>query len=138
MKSKKSWITYLSLAAIAIAIALIVICFERDTYGKDTVLLIHFISDGFFASAVLYLGFGLMTFISDAGNFYGLQYLGYTLVRLFSFKDKSKKDYYTYCIEKRERQKTKRNPSVKWILLLIGLICLAISAVSAVAYYRMF
>lgn len=139
MKSKEYRITYLSLAAIAIALALLVIHYEVNTYGKETVLLMHFISDGFFVSAVFYLGLGMLTFISEAGNFYGIQYLGYMLVYLFSLKKsyEDRKDYFTYCIEKRERQKVKEKPSVKWSLILIGLICLAISVSAAVFYYRM-
>lgn len=140
MKLKKRWITDLLLAGIAIAIALLVIHSEISTYGKETALPIHFISDGFFVSAVFYLGFGILTFISEAGNFYGIQYLGYTLVQLFSLKKSKddKKDYFTYCIEKRERQRTNRERSVKWSLIVIGLICLAVSVVSAALYYRMF
>lgn len=140
MKVKKSPVTYLSLAAIAIAVALLVMHYEISTYGKETVLLMHFISDGFFVTAVFYLGLGMLTFISEAGNFYGIQYLCYTLSYLFSFKKshEDKKDYFTYCKEKRERQKKTNGYSVKWILILIGLICLAISGLFAVLYYRMF
>lgn len=139
MKSNKRWITYLLLAGIAIAIALLVIRSEISTYGKGTGLPIPFISDGFFVSAVFYLGFGILTFISEAGNFYGIQYLGYTLAYLFSLKKSKndKKDYFTYCMEKRERQKTDKRASIKWSLILIGLVCLAISAVAAVVCYRM-
>lgn len=139
MKSKNSRITYLSLAVLAIVIAFAVVQFEMSTYGDGGVLLMHFVSDGFFASAVFYLGLGLLTFISDAGNFYGIQYLGYTLAYLFSFKKsfEDKKDYFTYCMEKQEKQKTKKGLSVKWILILIGLICLFISVVFAALYYRM-
>lgn len=140
MRAKKSWITCLSLAAAALVIALAVIHYEVANYGKDSMLLLHFISDGFFVPAVLYLGFGVMTFISEAGNFYGMQYLGYTLVYLFSFmkSHEDKKDYFTYCLEKQEKQKMKKSPSVKWILILIGGICLAISLLSAALYYRQF
>lgn len=138
MKSKKSWITYLSLTVLAIAIALMVVHYETGIYGKETALLIHFISDGFFVSAVFYLGFGILTFISEAGNFYGLQYLGYTLVFLFSVRKNQadKKDYFTYCMEKREKDKTKKGHPVKWILIFIGLICLAIAVIAAVLFYQ--
>lgn len=140
MKVKKRWTTYLSLSAIALVIVLLVIWFEISTYGSDAMLPLHFISDGFFAAAVLYLGLGMLTFISEAGNFYGIQYLGYTLVYLFSFKKsyEDKKNYFTYCMEKREKQKAKKEPSVKWGLILIGLICLAVSILFAAIYYQMF
>lgn len=138
MKAKNRWITFLLLVAIAVVIALVVIHFEISTYGKETVLLVHFMSDGFFAAAVLYLSCGILTFISEAGNFYGIQYLGYTLVYLFSFKKsyEEKKDYFSYCIEKKEKQK--KNTFVKWVFILIGLVCLSVSAISAVLYYQIY
>lgn len=140
MEHKKRWITYLAAAAAAVAIAFINIYFEISTYGKDTVLLMQFFSDGFFTSAVLYLGCGALIFISEAGNFYGIQYLGYAVVCLFSFRRErfeNRKDYFTYCMEKKAKQKEQGKNSLKWVLLFVGLGCLIISVMFAVAFYRM-
>ena len=114
---------------------LLVISFEVDTYGKNTTLLIQFFSDGFFTSAVLYLGSSALVFISEAGNFYGIQYLGYSLVRIFSSrKDRfeDRKGYFTYCTEKKAKMKEKGKSSLKWVLLRVGLGCLFLSVIFAV------
>lgn len=139
MKHKKRWITYLSSTIIAVGIALLVAYYEISTYGTGTALMMHFLSDGFFVSAVFYLGFGILTFISEAGNFYGIQYLCYTLSYLFSFKksNRDKKDYFTYCMDKREKQKERGRASAKWVLLFIGGGCLALSVLFAALFYRM-
>lgn len=140
MKRKKSLITYLIAVAVAAVIVFMCIDMEMNTYGKGTILLMHFFSDGFFTAAVLYLGCAALTFIADAGNFYGIQYLGYSVVFLFSFrKDRfeNRKDYYTYCTEKRAKQKEKGKVSLKWVLLYVGLGCLALSAIFAFIFYQM-
>lgn len=140
MKKKRYWISYPVAIIFAVLIVLMVIGFEIDTYGNDQVLLMHFISDGFFTSAVLYIGCGILTFISEAGNFYGLQYLGYALLYTFSFRKErfeDRKDYFTYCIEKKAKQKEKGKSSVKWAFLFVGLGCLAVSAIFAVVFYKM-
>lgn len=85
MKQKR-WMSYSIAAVAAIVIAFLTIYFESSTYGTDGVLLIQFCSDGFFTSAVLFLGCGILMVIEEAGNFYGIRYLGYTVVYLFSFR----------------------------------------------------
>lgn len=141
MRAKRRWVSYLIAAVIAVAIAGLVFYYEVSTYGGGTALLFRFASDGFFVPAVLYIGFGLLTAIADAGNFYGLQYLGYAVAYLFSPSSKrleEKKDYFTWCMEKREKQeeKKKEGAPLKRTLLLTGLICLILSAVFAVICYR--
>ncbi|MGM9538247.1 MAG: hypothetical protein ACI3VN_07945, partial [Candidatus Onthomonas sp.] len=86
MKEKKRWPAYLIGAGIALAIALLCVSFEVEYGESGSAWLMQYISDGFFLSAVLYLGFGILTFIAEAGNFYGIQFLGSPLVRLFSFR----------------------------------------------------
>lgn len=140
MKSKKRWFTYLGAALLALLIAFFTIYFEIDTYGTGSALLVQFISDGFFTSAMLFLGCGGLALISETGNFYGIQYLGYTLVHLFSFRKErfdNRKDYFTYCTEKEAKQKEKGKNSLKWALLYVGIGCLIISVVCAVIFYQM-
>lgn len=133
MKQKR-WISYLAAAVTAIVIALITIYFESSTYGTDGVLLIQFCSDGFFTSAVMFLGCGILMAIEETGNFYGIRYLGYTVVYLFSFRKErfeNRKDYFTYCLEKKAKQKDKDRPGTKRVLLSIGGVCLIVSVVCA-------
>ena len=140
MKNRKRWIRYLIAVAIALVITFITIQFEISGFGREKVSLMQFFSDGFFTTAVLYLGCGALIFISEAGNFYGIQYLGYTMVNLFSLRKerfRNRKDYFTYCTEKKAKQKEQEHTSLKWVLLFVGLTCLIISMIFAVVFYQM-
>lgn len=133
MKQKR-WISYLVATVTAIVIALLTIYFENSTYGTDGVLLIQFCSDGFFTSAVMFLGCGILMAIEEAGNFYGIRYLGYTVVYLFSFRKErfeNRKDYFTYCLEMKAKQKERDKPGSKWVLLSVGGGCLIVSVICA-------
>ena len=137
---KRRVLAYLIATALAVVIALLCVSMELENGEADAAMRVFFFSDGFFLSAVLYMGCGLLTFIAEAGNFYGLQFLGYTLVRVFSprkerFEDR--KDYFTYCTEKKAKQAEKGKSSVKWVMLHVGLVCLAASVLCAAVYYRM-
>lgn len=137
---KRRWPAYLIATALAVVIALLCVSMELENGEADAAMRVFFFSDGFFLSAVLYMGCGLLTFIAEAGNFYGLQFLCYTLVRVFSprkerFEDR--KDYFTYCTEKKAKQAEKGKSSVKWVMLHVGLGCLAASVLCAAVYYRM-
>ncbi len=61
MKEKRRWPAYLGAAALALIIALLCISFEAENGGTGSAHLVQYISDGFFLSAVLYLGFGILT-----------------------------------------------------------------------------
>ena len=137
---KRRWPAYLIATALAVVIALLCVSMELENGEADAAMRVSFFSDGFFLSAVMYMGCGLLTFIAEAGNFYGLQFLGYTLVRVFSprkerFEDR--KDYFTYCTEKKAKQAEKGKSSVKWVMLHVGLVCLAASVLCTAVYYRM-
>ena len=137
---KRRALAYLIATALAVVIALLCVSMDLENGEADAAMRVSFFSDGFFLSAVMYMGCGLLTFIAEAGNFYGLQFLGYTLVRVFSprkerFEDR--KDYFTYCTEKKAKQAEKGKSSVKWVMLHVGLVCLAASVLCAAVYYRM-
>lgn len=137
---KRRVLAYLIATALAVVIALLCVSMELENGEVDAAMTVSYFSDGFFLSAVMYMGCGLLTFIAEAGNFYGLQFLGYTLVRVFSprkerFEDR--KDYFTYCTEKKAKQAEKGKSSVKWVMLHVGLGCLAASVLCAAVYYRM-
>ena len=74
-----------------------------------------------------------------AGNFYGLQYLWHTVVRLFSPSKRhleEKKDYFTYCQEKKERRAEESKTHLRSAMLFVGLDCLALSLIFMLAFYK--
>lgn len=74
-----------------------------------------------------------------AGNFYGLQYLWHTVVRLFSPSKRhleEKKDCFTYCQEKKVRRAEEGKTPLKSAMLFVGLGCLALSVVFALIFYQ--
>lgn len=140
MKRKKNWLSYLIAIALALVSALLCVLLELEAGESSPAMLVQYISNVFFLSAVLFLGCGILTFIAEAGNFYGLQYLGYTLVRVFSPRKErfdDRKDYFTYCTEKRAKQTEKGKSSAKWIMLFVGLGCLVLSASFAFVFYQL-
>ncbi|MGM9605320.1 MAG: DUF3899 domain-containing protein [Faecousia sp.] len=137
MNWKKSLITYAVLVALAAAIVLGVACFERS--GSETVPALRYLSDGFFTVSVLYIGCRVLVLIQEAGNFYGIQFAFYTLVRLFSFRKErtdEKKSYFLFCQEKKERRAAEGRSPLKSAMLLVGLACLALSVCFTVLFYR--
>ncbi|MGN0294740.1 MAG: DUF3899 domain-containing protein [Lachnospiraceae bacterium] len=139
MKQKRKFSTYAIAAAAAAAIALLIVWYETDTYGYSLELFLSYCSDGFFTSAVFFIGFGLLTFISEAGNFYGIQYLGYMIVCVFSYRRErfnKRKDYFTYCTEKQAAQKERGRSTGKWALLYVGLGCLVLSVIFTLCFYQ--
>ncbi len=139
MNGKKVLITYLVLLVIAAAILFAVISLETGNHGNGTASLMQYLSDGFFTVAVLYIGCSVLMFIEEAGNFYGLQYLWHTVVRLFSPSKRhleEKKDYFTYCQEKKERRAEEGKTPLKSAMLFVGLGCLALSLIFMLAFYK--
>ncbi|MGN0778646.1 MAG: DUF3899 domain-containing protein [Aristaeellaceae bacterium] len=136
---KRRWLAYLTASILALVVVALCISLELEKGEATRVQWVSFISDGFFLAAVLYVGCAVLTFIAEAGNFYGLQFLGHTLVRLFSPRDRreERKDYFTYCTEKKARQAEKGRSSVKWVMLQVGLACLVLSVLCVMVYYRM-
>ena len=137
MKNKKNLITLLIELIVALLIVGAVMAIEHSNFGSDKTL-IQITSDGFFVSALITLGFGLLIFIADAGNFYALQYLGYSL--RYNFKpnrdpNEKRKDYYNFILEKKAARKEKDNPQRKWDLLIVGGLMLALCIVFTVLFY---
>lgn len=139
MNRKKYLTTYLGLLAAAAAIVLAVVTFEQGSRGSGAGFAMQYLSDGFFTVSVLFIGCSVLMFIQDAGNFYGIQYLGHTLFRLFSPSKKrmeEKKDYFTYCREKKEKREEEGKSPLKAAMLFVGLGCLALSIVFTLLFYK--
>ena len=107
MNRKKTLITWAILLAVEAAIVLLVAGFELSSRGGGTAPLMQSLSDGFFAASVLVIGCGLLVCIQEAGNFYGIQFLFYTLTHLFIPRRENgqqRKTYFDYCMEKKEQR----------------------------------
>lgn len=140
MNRKRKLITYGSLMAVAAAIVLAVVCFELGNRENGIAPAMQYLSDGFFTVFVLYAGCGILMFIQEAGNFYGIQFILYTLRRLFSFRNdrqEDRKNYFVYCQEKKERQEAEGKSPLKAAMLLVGLACLVLSVSFAALFYRL-
>lgn len=140
MNRKKKFITYGVLLVLAAAIVLMVVSFELSSWEPGTVTITKCLSDGFFTVAVLYIGCGVLVLIQEAGNFYGIQFLFHTLVRLFSFRkdrEDDRKTYFAYCQDKKERQAAEGKSPVKSALIAMGLVCLVLSLSFMAAFYRL-
>ena len=140
MNRKKKFITYGVLLVLAAAIVLTVVSFELSSWEPGTVTMTKCLSDGFFTVAVLYIGCGVLVMIQEAGNFYGIQFLFHTLVRLFSFRkdrEDDRKTYFAYCQDKMERQAAEGKSPVKSALIAMGLVCLVLSVSFMVQFYRL-
>lgn len=138
MKSGKNILRYAAAVAAAAAIAALVAFYEAGIYGADAKSLLRFLSDGFFVAAVFYIGFGLLLWISDAGSFYAFGYLGYMVVRIFSplkHRFEERKDYFSYCAEKKAKRKESGKAAPKYVLLAVGVFCAALSAAFVVGFY---
>ena len=83
---------------------------------------------------------GLLIWIAEAGNFYGLQYLGYSILRIFSLRKErfeGRKNYYEYCLEKIAKQKENGKSPMRKILLIVGGVCLVLPLIFAELFYKL-
>ena len=136
----RKWVGWLISALGALLVAGLFTAYELSSYDYSTVLLMHALADGFFAAAVLYLGFGLLMLIAEAGNFYGISYLMYSLIATFSPRRRDaarrKKDYFTYCLEKEEKKKDGKSGLERYRGILLGAGALVISLFFTWMFYR--
>lgn len=124
---KQVLIQYTISFVIAVVICAAVALYELQSYGNTPVNRIRFLCDGFFVSAVLFMGFGVMLWISQAGGFHAFSYLLYSVRYTFTpvkahFEDR--KSYYEYKLEKESRRSDNK---LRWRLLLVGTVCLLVS-----------
>lgn len=140
MNWKKRLITYAALSAVAVVAVLIALSLGTDPGTAGSAARLMNASNGCFAVAVLYIGCSVLVFIQEAGNFYGIQFLFHTMAQRFSLRKNSReerKTYYIYCQEKKERQAAEGKSPIKSAMLLVGLVCLLLSAVFAALFYRL-
>lgn len=127
------------LTAVAAAMVLAVLSLEGGSLEDGAAPAMKSLSNGCFFVSVLYIGCSVLMYIQEAGNFYGIQFLFYTMAHLFSPRKSraaERKTYYTYCLEKKERQAAEGKSPVKPAMLLVGIVCLALSLLFMEMFYR--
>ena len=131
--------TFAILLAAAASIVLAAAALDPGHAAEGTAHTMMRLSNGCFIVSVLYIGCSVLMYIQEAGNFYGIQFLFYTMAPLFSPRKSraaERKTYYTYCLEKKERQAAEGKSPVKPAMLLVGIVCLALSLLFMEMFYR--
>ena len=121
-----------SLLALALSIGIALnrgLSTALELYANGRIL-----SDAFFISGIFFGGIGALVAISTTGFFDMFAYAFKSLPMLFSFLRKPKDhptffDYKTAKAEKREQ--------VQYGLLIIGLVCIAVSLLALAGYYNL-
>ena len=137
-KTKDRLLHYGINGIIAVGIAVMVANYELKNYGYSTVNWFRFLCDGFFAAAVVYLGFGLLGLVAKAGNFYAFSYLFHVARTTFmSYKEPlaKKKSFYEYVEEKRAKDLS-GNSKYHGRMLILGIVCLMVSMVFLGLFYK--
>ncbi len=130
LKKFSDWMIAIIVAVIMVAV---VYCYQIGNYGYTTLNLVRYLCDGFFVTAVLYLCFGALVWISNIGGFNGLKYLTYSLVTLFSPRNsrfEERKSYYQFLNEKEKSDKKSSNN----VLFVTGGLCLMIAIILSVVF----
>ncbi|MBQ8554734.1 MAG: DUF3899 domain-containing protein [Clostridia bacterium] len=137
MEAKKSLvISYLVQSVIAIAIAVGVAWGQGFTTDLELVWWCRLFSDGFFVSALLFIGIGLLIWVSTTGFFDIFSYGFSSLLVLFTplKKPSDHKHYYEYKCEKEAKRKGKGSPLS---ILFVGIACLLLSTLLVFLYYQL-
>lgn len=139
MRWKRNLITFAILLAAAAAIVLATAALDPGHAAEGTAHTMMRLSNGCFIVSVLYIGCSVLMYIQEAGNFYGIQFLFHTLVKLFSPRKRraaDRKTYYAYCLEKKEQQAAEGKSPIKPAMLLMGIMGLALSLIFMMLFYR--
>ena len=137
MESKnKGWIAWVIQAVIAAAIAWGAAVARGLNADANAAWICRYLCDGLFVSGVMFTGFGLLLWVSGTGFFDIFSYaLSSTLV-LFSLlrRPEEHKHFFEYKMEKEAKREGKGWPRS---VLVIGLICLALSIALMMIYYHL-
>ncbi len=130
----QKWLPYAIQAAIAAVIAILSAKAFGFSWEADLAWQFRNASDGLFVAALLFIGFGLLMWVSTTGFFDMFSYGFSSLLVLFTaLKDpKEHKHFYEYKMEKEAKREGK---GWQKSVLYIGLICLALSVLCLGLYY---
>ena len=134
--NKKTLLSIAVQLVIALVIALPVAMHQGFSMDGDAALNCRWLSDGSFVSAVIFVGLGGLFWVSTTGFFDIFSYGFKSLFVLFSPLKKVKEfpHYYDYKCEKDAKREGK---PITHTVLVVGLICLAVSLVCLAMYYKL-
>ena len=134
--NKKTLISIAVQMGIALLIAIPVALNQGLSMEGAAHLNCRWLSDGFFVSAVIFVGMGGLLWVSTTGFFDIFSYAFQSLLVLFSPLKKGKEfpHYYDYKCEKDAKREGK---PISHTVLVVGLICLAASLICLALYYSL-
>ena len=134
--NKKTLISIAVQMVIALLIAIPVALHQGLSLEGAAYLNCRWLSDGFFVSAVIFVGMGGLFWVSTTGFFDIFSYAFKSLFVLFSPIKKAREfpHYYDYKCEKDAKREGK---PISHTVLVVGLICLAASLICLALYYNM-
>ena len=134
--NKKTLVSIAVQLLIALVIAIPVAIGQGFSLAGDAALNCRWLSDGFFVSAVIFVGFGGLFWVSTTGFFDIFSYAFKSLFVLFSPLKKAGEfpHYYDYKCEKDAKREGK---PITHTVLVVGLICLAASLICLALYYKL-
>ena len=133
--NKKTLISMAVQLVIAAGLSVLAASAQGFKLGGELWLNCRYLSDGFFISAVLFIGMGVLLWVSTTGFFDIFGYAMKSLLVLFSplKKPSEHPHYYEYKCEKEAKREGK---PISHTVLVVGLICLAASLICLALYYH--
>lgn len=134
---KNNWIKYLVQTVIALILSLIIMNL-RGAFDSELAAADRFkgVCDGFSVTAMLYISFGILMWISATGFFdifgYAFRKGAHAIIPGMGL-DSSNKSYYDYKQDKMD----KRNTKPMYSTLIIGVLFLIISAILVARWYSL-
>ncbi len=134
---KNNWIKYLVQTVIALMLSLIIMnlrgAFDSEAAAADR---FKAVCDGFSVTAMLYISFGILMWVSTTGFFdifgYAFRKGAHAIIPGMGL-DKSNKSYYDYKQDKMD----KRNTKPMYSTLIIGVLFLIVSAILVARWYSL-
>ena len=136
---KKRVITGLILTFVfSLVLAAMVFWFQREDYGDAIEDVYKMLCNAFFATGVIFAGFGLLLLIAMQGNFVGFQFMmkqaGQFLISPF-IRHLKRLKYGEYKLEKEAEAAARNKDPRKWNSLIVGIVDLLISFIFLRLYY---
>ena len=134
--NKKTLISIAVQLLIATVIAVTVAASQGLSLENAAFINCRFLSDGFFVSAVIFVGLGLLLWVSATGFFDIFGYAMKSLLVLFSplKKPGEHPHYYEYKCEKDAKRQAK---PITHTVLIVGVIVLLLSLACLAMYYHL-